>query len=136
MSSASRTVAAVLLVALLTVELGGGSLLVMLTRRVPGYLDNPLRQNLFRAMHAHAGVWVVLALVGMLYVDQAQLSSGLRALVRTALFAAPVLVALGFSLSVVSPRAERPNRLIVLVYLGGLSLAVGVVTLGVGLLRA
>jgi hypothetical protein len=47
-------------------------------------------------MHAHAGVWVVLALVGMLYVDQARLSGGLRALVRATLFAAPVLVALGF----------------------------------------
>jgi hypothetical protein len=35
---------------------------------------------------------------------------------------------------VVSPRAQRPNGLIGLVYLGGLSLAVGVVTLGVGLL--
>jgi hypothetical protein len=136
MSSASRIVAAVLLIALLTVEVGGGSLLAMLTRRMPGYLDNPLRQNLFRAMHAHAGVWVVLALVGMLYVDQAQLSGGLQALVRATLFAAPVLVALGFSLSVLSPKAERPNGLIGLVYLGGLSLAVGVVTLGVGLLRA
>src|SRR5512133_3084119 len=57
---------------------GGGSLLAMLTRRMPGDLDNPLRQNLFRAMHAHAGVWVLLALVGMLDVDQAQLSDGLR----------------------------------------------------------
>ncbi len=136
MSSASRIVAAVLLVALLTVEVGGGSLLAMLTRRMPGYLDNPLRQNLFRAGHAHAGVWVVLALVGMLYVDQARLPSGLQALVRVTLFAAPVLVALGFFLSVVSPTAERPNGLIRLVYLGGLSLAVGVLTLGVGLLRA
>jgi hypothetical protein len=96
MSSASRVVAAVLLVALVTVEVGGGSLLAMLTRRMPGYLDNPLRQNLFRAMHAHAGVWVVLALIGMLYVDHAQLSSGLQMLVRATLFAAPVLFALGF----------------------------------------
>jgi hypothetical protein len=71
----------------------------------------------------------------MLYVDQARLSGGLRALVRVTLFAAPVLVALGFPLSVVSPRAQRPNGLIGLVYLGGLSLAAGVVTLGVGLLR-
>jgi hypothetical protein len=56
--------------------------------------------------------------------------------VRVTLVAAPVLVSLGFFLSVVSPRAERPNRLIGLIYLGGLSLAVGVVTLGIGLLQA
>ena len=136
MSSASRVVAAILLLSLLTVEVGGGSMLGLLTRRVPGYLDNPLRQNLFRAGHAHAGVWIVLALVGMTYVDQAQLPDGLRVVIRVALLAAPVLAALGFFLSVVPPKAARPNGFIGMVYVGGLSLAVGVVTLGVGLLRA
>jgi hypothetical protein len=136
MSSASKIVAAILLIALLSVEFGGASLLAMLTRRIPGYLDNPLRQNMFRAGHAHPGVWIVLALVGMILVDQTALSGGLKTLVRVTLVAAPVLVSLGFFLSVVSPRAERPNRLIGLIYLGGLSLAVGVVTLGIGLLQA
>lgn len=42
----------------------------------------------------------------------------------------------GFFLSIASPRATRPNRLIVLVYLGAVSLTVGTVTLDVGLLRA
>jgi hypothetical protein len=42
---------------------------------------------------------------------------------------------LGFFLSIVSPRAERPNRVIGLVYLGALSLAMATVTLGIGLLR-
>ncbi|HEV8650906.1 MAG TPA: hypothetical protein VG276_16275 [Actinomycetes bacterium] len=136
MSSASRIFAAILLILLVAVEFGGGSLLTMLTRRIPGYLDNPLRQNMFRAGHAHPGVWIVLALVGMLYVDQTPLSGGLKTLVRVTLLAAPILVSLGFFLSVVSPKAERPNGLIGLIYLGGLSLAVGVVTLGVGLLQA
>jgi hypothetical protein len=135
MSSASRTFAAVLLILLVAVEFGGGSLLAMLTRRIPGYLDNPLRQNMFRAGHAHPGVWIVLALVGMLYVDQTPLSAGLKTLVRVTLLAAPILVSLGFFLSVVSPKAERPNGLIGLIYLGGVSLAVGVVTLGIGLFQ-
>jgi hypothetical protein len=43
---------------------------------------------------------------------------------------------LGFFLSVASPRAERPNRMILSAYAGGLVLAVGTLTLGVGLLRA
>jgi len=119
-----------------TVELGGLSLLRMLTARTPGYLDNPVRQNLFRAGHAHAGVWVIFALVAMLYVDQAELSDGFKHLVRFSFAAAPILMPLGFFLSVVSPRAERPNGVIVLVLLGGLSLAVGAVTLGVGMIRA
>jgi hypothetical protein len=45
--------AAILLLLLVAVEFGGGALLTMLTRRIPGYLDNPLRQNLWRAGHAH-----------------------------------------------------------------------------------
>jgi hypothetical protein len=44
MSDASRIIAAILLIAVLTVEFGGLSLLAMLTRRIPGYLDNPLRR--------------------------------------------------------------------------------------------
>ena len=136
MSDASRIIAAILLIAVLTIEFGGLSLLAMLTRRIPGYLDNPLRQNMFRAGHAHPGVWLVLGLVGMLYVDQTPLSAGLKTLVRVTLLAAPILVSLGFFLSVVSPKAERPNGLIGLIYLGGVSLAVGVVTLGIGLFQA
>jgi hypothetical protein len=42
MTSTSRNFAAILLLLLVAVEFGGGSLLTMLTRRIPGYLDNPL----------------------------------------------------------------------------------------------
>jgi hypothetical protein len=134
MSDASRIIAAILLIAVLTVEFGGLSLLMMLSRRIPGYLDNPLRQNLFRAGHAHAGVWIVFALVALLWVDQTDLSEPLKWVVRLAFAVAPILMPLGFFLSVTSPDAQRPNGVIALVYLGGLSLAVGALTLGVGLL--
>jgi hypothetical protein len=97
MSSTSRNFAAILLLLLVAVEFGGGSLLTLLTRRIPGYLDNPLRQNMWRAGHAHPGVWLVLGLVGMLYVDmlyvdQTPLSEGLKTLVRLTLLLAPILV--------------------------------------------
>ena len=66
MSDASRIIAAILLIAVLTVEFGGLSLLAMLTRRIPGYLYNPLRQT----CSGHAGVWVVFALVALLWVGK------------------------------------------------------------------
>ena len=134
MSDASRTVAGILLVLVPTIEFGGYSLLRMIAKRIPGYLDNPVRQNLWRAGHAHAGVLVLLALVGILYVDQTDLSDGLRTLARSSIAVAPILVSAGFFFSTLSPRAERPNGMIALVYLGAILLAVGVVTLGVGLL--
>jgi hypothetical protein len=134
MSDPSRQLAGILFVLVPTVEFGGWSLLRMIARRVPGYLDNPVRQNLFRAGHAHAGVLLLLTLVGILYVDQTDLSGGARTLVRTGLALAPILMPAGFFLSVVRPSDDRPNRLIVLVYLGALSLAASAVTLGVSLL--
>ena len=136
MSNASLQIAGIILVVVPTIEFGGISLLRYLGGRVPGYLDNPVRRALFTAGHAHAGVLVLLALVGLLYVDDADLSGGAQSLVRNSLAAAPILMSAGFFLSIASPRATRPGRLIALVYLGAASLAVGTVTLGVGLLRA
>ena len=136
MSNASQQVAGILLIVVPAIEYGGYSLLRFIAKRVPGYLDNPVRRGLFTAGHAHAGVLVLLALVGLLYVDGADLSDGAKALVRNSLALAPILMSAGFFFSIVSPTATRPGRLIVLVYLGAASLAVGTVTLGVGMLRA
>ena len=136
MSSASQIMAGILLITVLAVEFGGLSLLAMLTRRIPGYLDNPLRQNMFRAGHAHAGVWVVFALVALLWVDQTDFGEPLKWVVRLAFAVAPILMPLGFFLSVTRPDAERPNGVIMLVYAGGLALAIGALTLGVGLLTS
>ncbi len=136
MSEESISTAGVLLITVPTIAFGGAMLLRQIGAREPGYLDNPVRQNLWRAGHAHAGVLVILALVGMLYVDQAGLSSGLEWLLRLTLVAPPILMPLGFFLSVASPQSERPNGLIYLVPAGGLSLSVGAVTLGIGLVAA
>ena len=136
MSEASTHVAGILLITVPVNVSGGMWLLSFIWRRTPGYLDNPVRQNLWRAGHAHAGVLVILALIGMLLVDHADLSATLKTIVRSTLVAAPILMPLGFFLSVASPRSERPNRLLTLVPIGGLSLAVGAVVLGVGLVIA
>ena len=72
----------------------------------------------------------------MLYVDRAGLSSGTETLARYTLVAAPILMPLGFFLSVASPQAERPNRVIYLVPAGGILLMIGALTLGIGLVTA
>ncbi len=136
LSTESRILAAILLIAVPTVEFGGLALLAMLIRRDPGFWENPLRRGMFRAGHAHAGVWIVLALVAMLYVDTAGLSAALAWVVRIAFAAAPILMPLGFFLSVTSPTAEKPGGAIALVYAGGAVLAIGAVVLGIGLLAA
>jgi len=134
MSPQSRLVAGIVLLVLPTVEFGGASILSLLIGD-PGYAQNDLRQDLWRAGHAHAGVWLVLSLVALRYVDEAALSERMRWVVRLSLPVAAVLMPLAFFLSVLSPDATEPNALINLAYLGGISLAVGLLTLGVGLIR-
>ncbi|MET8868638.1 hypothetical protein ABZW11_37405 [Nonomuraea sp. NPDC004580] len=134
MSEMSLTMAGVLLITVPLVAYGGTTLLTFLMRNVPGYLDNPVRRGLWRAGHAHAGVLVLFALVAMLYVDQTGLPEPARMAVRVLIAAAPILMPLGFFLSVVRPRDTRPSRLIWLAVAGGVSLAAGTLTLGVGLL--
>jgi hypothetical protein len=136
MSEDSIHFAGVVLITVPAIALGGARLLRMIWARQPGYLDNPVRQNLWRAGHAHAGVLVLLTLVGLLFLEHADLSNGLEWLVRYTLVAAPILMPLGFFLSVASPRSEQPNGLIYLVPLGGWSLSIGAITLGIGLLSA
>ncbi len=136
MSNASATTAGILLITVPTIALGGVRLLTMIWRHEPGYLDNPTRSSLWRAGHAHAGVLVLLALVAMIYIDQANLSSGLVTVVRTLVVAAPILMPLGFFLSVARPQDEQPNRLIVLVPAGGLLLSAGALILGIGLVTS
>lgn len=134
MSRESRRLAGILLVVLPTVMYGGVSILGLLIKD-PAYMQNPLRQDLWRAGHAHAGVLLVLSLVALRYVDEAELPARLKWLVRLAIPSAAILLPSAFFLSVLRPDATAPNGLISLAYVGALVLAAGVLLLGVGLLR-
>src|SRR6266852_9017988 len=136
MSRESRMLGGILLVILPTVMYGGLSLLSFLTRNSPGYTDNPLRHDLWRAGHAHAGVYLVLSLVTLRYVDQAVLSPFWKWIARTGAPIAEILIPAAFFLSVASPTATQPNGLMNLAYVGALFLAVAVLSLGVGMFLA
>jgi hypothetical protein len=131
----SRRLAGIILVLVPAVAFGGASLLSMILGGTPGYLDNELRQALWRAGHAHAGVLLILALVLLRYVDETALRGRWLWLARHGVPLAAVLMPAGFFLSVLDPAATAPNPLIGLVLLGGLFLVGGVLTLGLGLLR-
>ncbi len=135
MSAASRRVAGLLLVIFHTAVFGGISLLSLLIDRGSGYQDNPLRQDLWRAGHAHAGVLLILSLVMLRYVDDAALSERWKWVVRLAAPIAAILLPLAFFLSVLPEDAEEPNALVYLAFGGAVALIVGLLTLGIGLLR-
>jgi hypothetical protein len=99
-------------------------------------MENPLRQNFFRAGHPHAGVIVILSLICQMLADAAVLPVPLLWFVRIRVPLSAILISAGFFFSMLPPTATQASGTVSLVYTGALILAVGVVTLGIGLLRS
>jgi hypothetical protein len=134
MSNKSRRLAGLLLIILPTVIYGGVSILNFLIHD-PRYMENPLRQNLFRAGHAHAGVLLILSLVVLKYVDEANLSETWKQVVRSFVPLSAILLPAAFFFSVLKPDATEPNSFTYLAFVGAVVLASGLLILGIGLVR-
>jgi len=125
----------IILITVPTIQYGGYFLLTSLMDRGSGYMDNALRQNFFRAGHAHAGVIVILSLICQLLADGAVLPDPLLWMVRLGVPLAAILISAGFFFSMLPPTARQPGSAVGLIYVGAVILAISVVTLGIGLLR-
>jgi hypothetical protein len=135
MTRDARLLSGIILITVPTIQYGGYFLLTSLVNRGSGYMENPLRQNFFRAGHAHAGVIVILSLVCQMLADAAVLPSSLIWFVRICVPLSAILISAGFFFSMLPPTATQPNGAISLIYVGAIILAISVLTLGVGLLR-
>jgi hypothetical protein len=133
LSAATRTTAGILLLTIVAVESGGLFMLRVLGGKQAA---TPFQKAFYRAGHAHAGVLVILSLVAQIYADATGLIGLAGWLGRSAIPLAAILMPAGFFFAAMGREATKPNRFILLVYAGALSLAVGVVSLGVGLLTA
>lgn len=136
MTREARLMSGIILITIPTIQFGGSFLLRSLMNKNSGYMDNPLRQNFFRAGHAHAGVIVLLALVCQILADSAALPNSLLWFVRVGVPLAAILISGGFFFSVLPPTATQPNGAVSMIYFGAVVLAVAVVSLGIGLLKA
>jgi hypothetical protein len=84
---------------------------------------------LFRAGHAHAGVWVVFSLVIQILLDSATLSSKLKWVARIAAPLAAVAISGAFF------GLAYNSGFVALLYFGGACLVLVVLLSGIGLLR-
>ena len=132
-SAATFDTAAVLVLAIVAVELGGWYMLTLVRGRQAA---TPFQITFSRAGHAHAGVLVILSLVVQLYVDAAGLAGVLGIVAREGIPLAAILMPAGFFFSSAGAGTTQPNRFIWLLYAGAVSLAAGAIALGVGLLGA
>jgi len=136
MTREARLMSGIILITVPTIQYGGYFLLTSLMSKGSGYMENPLRQNFFRAGHAHAGVIVILSLVCQLLADGAVLPTPVLWFIRIGVPLSAILISSGFFFSMLPPNATQASGAVALIYAGALILAVGVVTLGIGLLRS
>lgn len=133
LSDASRQLAGILLLALVTVETGG----LYLVKIVRGKAEvTGFQVSFARAGHAHAGVLLILALVCLILADGTDQTGFLAWLSRSGVAVAALLMPAGFFFSSMGAGREQPNRLIILVFLGAAVLASSLLSLGIGLLSA
>ncbi len=135
MTREARLMSGIILITVPTIQYGGYFLLTSLMNKGSGYMENRLRQNFFRAGHAHAGVIVILSLVCQILADGAVLPDLLLWFVRIGVPLSAILISSGFFFSVLSPTVTQASRAVALIYAGAVILALTVVTLGIGLLR-
>lgn len=134
LSRAARRMTGLTIILVPTIEYGGVFLLSLLRANDPMYTESVVTRAFFRAGHAHAGVLVILGLIGQVLLDDARLSGRWTWAARVGFFVAPMLVSGGFFLGAPQDGAE-PGAGITLTYVGAGVLAVSLVALGVGLLR-
>ncbi len=134
LSDTSRNIAGVVLITIVTIEVGGFFLLRLASGKSP---FTPFQKAFFRAGHAHAGVLVTLSLIGLVLADATALDGAIGWLARVAIPGAAILIPAGFFFSAMGKgEITRPNRFIALIWAGAAILAIGVLTLGIGLLTA
>jgi hypothetical protein len=124
----------VLFLALVTVESGG----LFLVRVVRGHAEaNLLQRNFFRAGHAHAAVLLILGTLILVVTDAVGFTEGWLAWIgRLGVLVAAILMPAGFFLSVTGRDPQKPNRLILLLWLGVISLTAALLAAGIGMIIA
>ncbi|WP_265523280.1 hypothetical protein [Oerskovia flava] len=133
LTDAARITAGIVLLSVVAIESGGAFLVSVVTAKVPA---TGFQTSFYRAGHAHAGVLVILGLVCVLLAEATDLTGFWRWLAATGVLVSAIVMPAGFFLSALGSGREKPSRAVVLLPVGAVVLAAGVVTLGVGLLRA
>ena len=131
LTDAARVTAGIVALTVVGIESGGWFLFRVTTGREQA---TDFQRAFYRAGHAHAGVLVTLGLVCVLLGEATTLSGGWRWLAQTGVLVAAILLPAGFFLSATGRGRDRPNRWVVLLAVGAVVLAAGVLTLGIGLI--
>jgi hypothetical protein len=131
LSDASRILAGVMLLTVVTIEFGGYFMTKIVRGQVP---MTDFQKSFARAGHAHAGVLVSLGLICLILADATDLTGFFGWVARLGVPLAAILMSGGFFASSAGKGVTQPNRAIAILWTGAACLAAGTLTLGVGLL--
>lgn len=134
MSGAARWMIALAFISLPTIAFGGYFLLSILKRQSGTENVTSEQRDYFRAGHAHAGVLILLAIVGQLVLDYSRFNESITWVLRIGLFVAPVLISGGFFGGAPRKAGAPTTPLIKLIPLGAIVLALSTIGVGVSLL--
>ncbi|MGO9931174.1 MAG: hypothetical protein ACLPV8_05110 [Steroidobacteraceae bacterium] len=134
LSRDAKLIAGITLLLVPTIQFGGLFLLGLITQGGAGTGAghaslNETQMALFRAGHAHAGVWLVLSLVVQVLLDSAKLSASLKWLARIAAPVGTIALSGGFFGLAFHPEFRF------LLYFGAIAMFIAVIVAAVGLLR-
>jgi hypothetical protein len=134
MSDETRIMVGLAFISLPTIAFGGHFLLSILKRAAGTEGITETQRDYFRAGHAHAGVLVLLGIVGQLFLDESKLDGAIVWSLRIGLIAAPLLISGGFFGG--APRTARgaAGPLVRLVTAGAVVLSLSTIGVGISLL--
>jgi hypothetical protein len=121
-------------ISLPTIAFGGYFLLSILKRQVGTENITTVQRDYFRAGHAHAGVLVLLSIVGQLVLDESRLGEAVVWACRIGLFAAPLLISGGFFGGAPRTADGKTGPLVTLIPVGAVVMSLATLGVGVGLL--
>jgi hypothetical protein len=133
LSDDTRRTAGVLLLSVVAIEWGGWYLLKVVRGAVP---VTDFQRSFERAGHAHAGVLVSLSLLALVLADGVAMSGVQAVLARNGIWLAAILLPLGFFAASAGKGRTEANKFVYLIYAGMVSLAAGVISLGLALVTS
>ena len=121
-------------ISLPTIAFGGYFLLTILKRKVGTENITPAQRSYFIAGHAHAGVLVTLAIIGLLVLEYSRFDSWVVWVLSIGLLVAPLLISGGFFGGAPRTADGPPGPLVKLVPVGAVVFSIATLGVGVGLL--
>ncbi len=92
------------------------------------------QKTMFRTGRDHAGIFIILSLMGQILIDEAAVNIIFEWIMRVGFVLAALLIASGFFAAAMDDSAQKPNKLIVIRYAGSGILMASLFLLGIGLL--